>query len=77
MTSFGRQGGRNEGMNEVGAKPDRSLGEISGLPPPGDQLPEMESSKKFRFGELFGEAEEENLDGLRHPVGSRRSAAGQ
>jgi hypothetical protein len=52
-------------MNTVGAKPGESPGELSGLPPAGDELAESESSKKSRFSELFREAEkEENLDGL-------------
>jgi hypothetical protein len=65
MTSTDRQSGRDQGMNTVGPKPDQSPGEISGLPPSGDELAEMESSKKSRFSDLFREAEkEENLDGL-------------
>jgi hypothetical protein len=56
-------------MNTTGAKPDHSPGEISGLPPPGDELLEMESSKKSRFSDLFREAEkEENLDELHDAV---------
>lgn len=69
MTGAGRQSPRDQGMNTVGAKPEESPGEISGLPPAGDELAEMESSKKSRFSELFGEAEkEENLDGLHDAV---------
>jgi hypothetical protein len=64
-TSADRQSHRDQGVNTVGAKPGESPGELSGLPPAGDELAEMESSKKSRFSELFGEAEkEENLDGL-------------
>jgi hypothetical protein len=69
MTSAGRQGGRDQGTNVVGRKPDQSPDETSDMPPPGDELTEIESSKKSRFGELFREAEkEENLDGLHDAV---------
>jgi hypothetical protein len=64
-----RQSHRDQGTNEVGSKPSQSPGDISDLPPPGDELIEMESSKKSRFAELFQEAEkEENLDGLHDAV---------
>lgn len=64
-----RQSHRDQGTNEVGSKPEQSPGDISGLPPAGDELIEMESSKKSRFDELFREAEkEENLDGLHDAV---------
>ncbi len=69
MASADRQSHRDQGVNTVGPRPDQSPGEISGLPPSGDELAEIESSKKSRFGELFQEAEkEENLDGLHDAV---------
>lgn len=69
MASPGPRGGRDRGVNEAGPRPDQSPGEISGLPPPGDELTEMESSRKSRFSELCREAEkEENLDGLHDAV---------
>jgi hypothetical protein len=65
MTSTGRGNGRDQGADTVGSTPDRSPGDISGLPPPGDELTEMESSKGSRFDELVREAEkQENLDDL-------------
>jgi hypothetical protein len=64
-TRTGRGNGRDQGTDTVGSTPDRSPGDISGLPPAGDELTEMESSKGSRFAELVREAEkEENLDDL-------------
>jgi hypothetical protein len=65
MTRTGRGNGRDQGTNTVGSTPDRSPGDVSGLPPAGDELMEMESGKGSRFDELVREAEkEENLDDL-------------
>jgi hypothetical protein len=45
MTRTNRENGRDQGTNTVGSTPDRSPGDISGLPPPGDELMEMRSRK--------------------------------
>jgi hypothetical protein len=69
MTRTDRENGRGQGTNTVGSKPERSPGDVSGLPPAGDELMEMESSKGSRFDELLREAEkEENLDDLHNAL---------
>jgi hypothetical protein len=57
--------GRAQGSDIVSDKPDKSPGDTSDLPPTGQELVDMESSKDSRFDALLHEAEkEENLDGL-------------
>jgi hypothetical protein len=69
MDSASRQSGHDRGTNLAGPKPERSPGDVSGLPPAGDELAEMESSRKSRFSELLREAEkEENLDNLHDAI---------
>jgi hypothetical protein len=69
MAEADSKGGRDQGASAIGPKPDRSPGDISDLPPPGDKLAEMESSKKSRFEGLLQEAEkEENLDDLHDAI---------
>ncbi|HZR54807.1 MAG TPA: hypothetical protein VFB06_35570 [Streptosporangiaceae bacterium] len=61
--------GWGQGRNIADAKPDRSPANIDDLPPPGDKLVELETTKKSRFADLLHEAEkEENLDGLHDAV---------
>jgi hypothetical protein len=74
-TSRDRQSGRDQGTNVIGSTPDQSPGELSGLPPPGDELAEIETNRKSRISGLLDEAEkEENLDGLRDAVEENTSS---
>jgi hypothetical protein len=69
MARAGRAKGRDQGTNTVGPRPDRSPGEVSGLPPSGDELIELKMSRKARFAGLLEEAEkEENLGDLHDAV---------
>jgi len=65
MTAAGSKSGWTQGDSVVGPEPDKSPGDTSDLPPSGDELIEMESTKKSRFDGLLHEAEkEETLDNL-------------
>jgi hypothetical protein len=57
--------GWEQGANVVGDKPDKSPGDISDLPPTGEQLLDLEDDKRSRLDGLRREFErDEVLDGL-------------
>jgi hypothetical protein len=51
--------GWEQGVSVVGGKPGRSPGDISDLPPPGEDLPEMDSEKLSRLEKFRKETYDE------------------